>query len=222
MAAGFSREPVFWTATVPHFNDQDREIRRVAEGEELIERVPQRAHAGTSEYDNPTRLNNQRWIHVIRHDGHRSRVVITNAAGHTDTFTPYAAYIGAKADYLGWLRVDCCPVQMLAAGFDPKKLVDKSLIGQPSCVRGSFSEEQPCPHLLAEEKARQAKQAAKMEKAEKTYKSDTDKMIEANREIASKQNVAMIEALEKVLNAKSEAAEQASHPQPPRTEKAGK
>ena len=61
------RPPIFWTSTIPGYNDADRQRVRFDDGERIVERIPQRAHIG--DYENRKRAPGVRSVRVVRHDG---------------------------------------------------------------------------------------------------------------------------------------------------------
>ena len=190
MADPFHREPCMWTSTVPNFNTADRERVSQRDGKVVRERIPQTGTVG--DYDNRQPVNTRRWLPVVRHEGHVVPHVYTNAAAHMDTSTSYAQNEMAVDRALGWFWTGSCPVALIGTGLlSGEQIVDKSLIEARPCAPGSFSEDKPCPHVLAEKTARMKQTAETERERAASYKDPTDRMIDAQRE----QQAALITAL---------------------------
>lgn len=184
-------EPIYWLRVRPGGDNRaDREITTVVNGRKVVEKVPQRARM--SDEAGQGQFGGQRWIRVVRHDGHDVRVTMTNGAAHFDMNTSYAAQMRRKARFLGWIPIDACPVQKLLAGeMTEDHFVDKKLLTEQPCVRGSYSASKPCPHLIAERDARRVQNKADWDERAVSYKTEADKIIEA----AQLQSKATVEGL---------------------------
>jgi hypothetical protein len=204
----FQREPIFWTSdTAADFNKQDRErLRRDAKGKLVVDRVPQRAHDGGGGYENPIRLKSARFIEVVKHCGTVVPITLTNGASHTDLNTTYASFQIRKGRHYGWFRVGSCPVALVGTNeLGRDQVVDQSILNDEPCERGTFSDfvntdvnlgpvtPGPCKHARAEIKARQAAHTARELERATAIKSDTDKLIEAQKEIQGQSTEALIE-----------------------------
>jgi hypothetical protein len=123
-------------------------------GEPVMEKIPQRAHDGDSDPRKPVMVH-ATWIHYLRHDGHCTRVKITNAAADLDTDQLNGKYHRAKARHYGWIPLSACPCAMRVAGQIAAAQLrsEEARTGSP-CAPGTHSEMRPCPHVLAEEAAR--------------------------------------------------------------------
>ncbi|HEU4516939.1 MAG TPA: hypothetical protein VFR77_06515, partial [Steroidobacteraceae bacterium] len=96
-------EPILWA------NRSRRTIHTVINGELRIERIPQRGHAGNSDYDKPEFARGQRWERYIKSCGTDARVPVTNGAAHLDADDPYGKTIRAKGRAMGWIPRGACP-----------------------------------------------------------------------------------------------------------------
>lgn len=176
-----NREPIFWSSTTPGYNTADRERSFMRDGEEITIRFPQRGHSG--DYDDRTVARGLRYVDVVRHDGNIAPMVLTNAAAHLDPNTSFGHYQRSKARHYGWFTPGSCPVALLATGeLTPAKIFDKSILDQKPCMHGTHTDDNPCPHALAEIAARRTKKQAVELARNAAYKDPTDRMIEAGRE----------------------------------------
>lgn len=176
-----NREPIFWTTTTPGFNDSDRARTIMVEGKRRTEKFPQRGHVG--DYDDRKIAPGDRWMLVVRHDGHEVRAVLTNGAAHMDTATAYAQYVRVKGHRLGWYNPGQCPCALIATKELSKDAVvsDEVRNGTP-CPPSSYSLKNRCPHSSAEQAARQAVHKAVQDERELAFKSKEDKILDAMRE----------------------------------------
>lgn len=171
------REPIFWTSVRPGYNDADRQRPMMVDGKRVLEKFPQHGHVG--DYDNKKRAGGQRFVYMIRHDGHEAAIVLTNAAAHLDPNTPYGQYVRMKARFLGWFGVADCPVAMLMiCRMQPHHFVDKTLLDARPC-NTQHTRAEPCPHAIAEKAARVAQNNRIAAEREVAYKDANGKLIEA-------------------------------------------
>lgn len=151
-------------------------------GERLYEKIPQRGHVA-GDYDNPVPSRYNRWLHVLRHDGHVVRVPVTGAAADFDTSQLTTQERRAKARHFGWILVGSCPLALVETGeIQPGQLIAKNIRKEAMCKQGSYGPEQPCPHYLAEEAARKERQKKETVKREKVHQSEADKLVSAQAE----------------------------------------
>lgn len=111
---------------------------------------------------------------------------LTNAAADLDTDASFPRERRAKARYFGWINVGRCPLAAVIAGDLQKgQIIAKEvrdLETSAACAHGSYGETRPCPHYLAESKARKALQAKETMRLEKSNRSEADKLITAQQE----------------------------------------
>lgn len=177
------REPIFWSTTQSGYNTKDRERDIVVAGRRIKERFPQRGHDGDYEDKKLARHANQRFVRVVRHEGHITPLVLTNAAAHLDTNTDFAGYQKAKMRHFGWFALGMCPLALLAMGdLSTDHFADQSLVKQAPCAPRTYSEAEPCPHCKAETTARRALNAEIELERNASYKDSTEKLIDAQRE----------------------------------------
>lgn len=172
-----NHEPIFWTSTQPNYSDKDRVKESMIDGKRVRERIPQRGHVG--EYDNYTMAPGVRFIRVIRHDGHIVDSVLTNGAAHMDPHSAYGQYIQAQHRHFGWFGAGECPCALVASGrFSRECLVHPANRDAQPCEPGSYSGQKPCPHTVAELRARREQHNGLMAEKEASSKSKDDKLIE--------------------------------------------
>lgn len=200
-----NREPIFWTGP-GSYSQRDREIVRHVNGKRIVEKVPQRGHQG--EPDNRTmdpRARANRWMHVCTDAGNWIRMVLTNAAAHTDVTTEWAQERRAKARYFGWFRIDTCPVALVAAGeLERDKFIVQSMFDDRPCARGTYSEESPCKHCVLETEARRAAKLEFERERDSSYKDPTERQIEANQAAVREQTAAITAAIASGATGKKE------------------
>src|SRR5574341_944494 len=167
-------EPILWA-------NKATRTRMLPNGK--TERIPQMGHEGGSDYDKPTTLRNERWARVVDHHGHDLRVVLTNAASHTDVTTEYANYQRAKFAFLGWFPIGECPLARLISGqMRRAHFADPSMIGQPPCPPRSHTADDPCPHAVRERDARRARNLVVETERQVKMQPEADKLLAAQRE----------------------------------------
>lgn len=171
-------EPVFWITTnetsirTGHGQWRGNNRRRMRDGREV--RLPNLAHSAESDYAPGTRVLHPRartrYRIVIDHDGHEIASTISNAAAHLPhvidgrySSDGYAAMMLAKHRALGWISVDAgCLKRQVADGLVDARRLLVDLSKAKVCPKDAAT----CKHLDAEREARQAANAAKMEKLE--------------------------------------------------------
>lgn len=188
--ADFDREPCFWTSTTPGYNTRDRQRTFLRNGVKVTERFPQRGHAG--DYEDRRRAAGTRFIIVVDHYGHSIAMTLTNAAAHLDHTAPFGQYMMGKARAHGWFQPGACPCALLATGELTRDLVQSDEVrkGQP-CKPGTYSFEAPCPHSVAEQAARRARNDEVQQARERTMKDSGTKHLEATQALTEK----VVEAL---------------------------
>lgn len=207
-----SREPVFWTSTLPGYNDRDRTRVRFEAGKKIVERIPQRGHMG--DYENRRPARGVRSVRTVRHDGHVIDHVLTCGAAHLDHTTSYGQYQQAKGRHFGWYPLASCPIALLAIGsIQRDHFHDQSLLGDQPCPPGSCSEKSPCKHALAELEARRKTRAIEAADLQARFRDPAEKMVDAQRE----QTTALTNTIREVLAKASESAR--PEPPPPRAPK---
>lgn len=180
MSDYFEREPIFWTSTKPGYNDKDRQRVRFEAGRKIIERVPQRGHQG--DYENRRPARGVRSIRVVRHDGHVVDSVLTSGAAHLDPSTPQGQYIQAKWRYFGWYPLGSCPLALVAMGQIQRDHLHADFGDAPPCAHGKASEQDPCPHALAELEARRRSRASESAQVERTFADKEQRILDAQRD----------------------------------------
>lgn len=192
----FDREPCFWTSTTPGYNTGDRQRTYMRNGKRVTEKFPQRGHAG--DYEDRRKAPGVRFIRVIDHHGHEIFHTLTNAAAHLDHTAPFGQYMMAKARHFGWYMPGQCPCALIATGELHKDHIvsDEVRNGQP-CPPNSYSYENPCPHSVAERKARQAQNDAVQRDREEKMKGIGVKHLEATQELTNKVVEALLAAKDK-------------------------
>lgn len=204
-----SREPVFWTSTLPGYNDRDRQKVRFENGKKIVERIPQRGHMG--DYENRRPARGTRSIRTVRHDGHVIDHVLTSGAAHLDPTTPQGQYQLAKGRHFGWYPIGSCPLAMLAIGNVQKDhFHDQTLLADQPCPPGSCNENKPCKHALAELEARRKTRAVEAAELQARFRDPAEKMVDAQRE----QTAALTSTIREVL-AKASGADGKTEPSAP-------
>ncbi len=197
MSNEMHREPIFWTSTTPNYNERDRMRVSVVDGEQVVERVPQKGHQG--DYDDRRPARGIRFFNVVRSDGHIAPLVLTNAAAHMDHTSPYGQHMTAKARFYGWFRPGACPCALLATGeLGRNHIADKSIIGAQACQPGTYSEKEMCPHALAELAARRKRHEDRENAREANFRTKEDKILDGQRQ----QTEALTKAMETVIAAR--------------------
>lgn len=213
-------EPILWANKAEGmrrqlartFNPSSGQMEQVIDqetGQPLFEKIPQRGHAGDSGYDNPRQMRSQRWMHVLRHDGHVVRVPITNAAADQDSNSEYSRYQMAKARHFGWIEVGHCPGALVLSGRIEKHHLAsdsaKASVTSP-CAHGTYGASKWCPHYMAEEQARKARQAKFQGKRDRDFMPEAEKLMRSQEAQTEKMvsGVAegVAEAVAKALSAK--------------------
>lgn len=216
----FHREPAFFTTTNAEqigYNKPDREGVVMRNGEAVRVKHPQSGHQG--DYDSLVRMKGEgtRWWTVVKSDGSIVYYVLTNGAGDMNPNTEYALDRKQKAKFYGWFRLGQCPVALLRAGemhkghFAPVRALnadgspkvdsqgkpvfeESSLLAANPCQPGTYSLDRPCPHALAEAKARSERNTVKEAESAQAH---ADKREAAQRE----QTTAITEAMGKQTDA---------------------
>ena len=172
-------------------------------GQRLFEKIPQRGHVG-GDADNPIASRHARWMHVLRHDGHVVRMVMTCAAADLDMASLWTQERRAKARFFGWIPVGQCPLAMLLTGDIQKgQLIAKENRGAAPCAHGSYGETKPCVHYRAEEAARKELQRKKTAQADKRNQSEADRLVASQAD----QTKEIVGAITEALGGKKKAKE---------------
>lgn len=182
LASTAGTEPILWQSTKLAQNDADRQtIVANPDGTTTVIRHPQHGHIGS--YENRQRVAGSRYANVLTNVGNIVPLVMTNAAADTNSAGQYGQMMRAKAKYLGWFSPGMCPIALIAVGeLDPAKVFAKGLLEERTpCERGTHDEARPCPHTLAEIRARRSAHEADQKRRAEEYKSESDKaQAEAN------------------------------------------
>lgn len=170
-------DPILWVGKA------QRTRRIVVDGEQRTERIPQRGHAGNSDYDEPKLAPGKRWELYVKGDGNACRVPLTNAAAHLDDTTPYGQMVRAKARFLGWYPLGSCPCALVLTGeLRANHFASKEVARSEPCRPRTYSVEDPCPHALAEQEARQAAHSLVDAKRCKNVQADVERLLSAQKE----------------------------------------
>lgn len=181
----FQREPIFWTSTIPGYNDSDRMRTFMRDGKRVTVRYPQRGHVG--DYENKQKAPGDRFLWMIDHHGFEFAMVLTCAAAHLNAHDGYGQDRMRKARHFGWYMPGQCPCALMATGeLSPDHIVDRSLIGQQPCEPGTYSFERRCKHSLSERAARAAQNKAIQDERELAMKPDAAKSVEATQALTEK------------------------------------
>lgn len=201
-----NREPIFWTTTSPGYNTSDRErtvmyddvhpVTGKVTKKRGVEKFPQRGHLG--DYEDRRTAPGERWMLVVRHDGHEVRAPLTNGAAHMDSATGFGQYVRTKARALGWYDPRQCPCALLAIGMLQAEHIhsDEVRTARP-CTR-TGREKDRCEHSLAEQKARQLNQRQIQDDREEAFQTKEDKMLEMMKmqiDAQNKQTAAIVDRM---------------------------
>lgn len=195
----------------------------------LIEKLPGFGYVGSDiHFQRPMAEAANRFATFLRDDGHEVAVVLTCAAAHvplSDTSNERNARL--KAKHFGWIEQGKCPCLMVMSGelraeqmkaevnrgavnhkVDKAGALLDAVTGRPCPVGNLGAGNPPCPHYLAERKARRDQRKVETAVKEVAYKSDAEKHTEAVLE-ATRQNgeaLRMMMAAINAANAKASAA----------------
>jgi len=154
-------------------------------GKMVTIKFPQRGHAG--DYEDRRRAPGTRFLWMIDHHGFEFAHCLTNAAAHLDHTGPYGQHMMAKARHFGWYQPGQCPCALLTTGeLTRHHIVSPDVRAGTACKPGSYSYEDPCPHSLAERKARQDQNKAVQDERESKMKNLATKGIEATQALTEK------------------------------------
>jgi hypothetical protein len=99
---------------------------------------------------------NNRFIDMVRHDGHVASIVMTNATADVVIHAPggtFANHQFGKAHFHGWFPIASCPVRLMKAGaLLREKVVSAEVLDGHVCDKDRAT--WPCPHTIAEITAR--------------------------------------------------------------------
>jgi hypothetical protein len=183
-----NREPIFWTTTAKDYNKSDRERVSFNNGKRIVEKVPQIGHVG--DYENKIKAKGQRYVYVVRNEGHVVPLLLTNAAAHMDPNTPFGQYQRNKARALGWYPAGGCPCALALAGefhYDQFRTAAQLRKSSP-CKPGSHSYKDACDHDLAERAARAKEWNAEESERMASFKPAADRYHEETQ----KQNAELL------------------------------
>lgn len=213
---GFAQEPVFWTSTVPNYNDADRNVRYVRDGQVVHERVPQGGHLGS--YDDKRPHPGRNWFRFLTHTGNVVALRPVNGAAHYDLNTGYAQMELARCNAQGWLHYGRCPISLVQSGeIAAGHIAAASILEDRPCPPNSHDETNPCPHMLAEDRARKERNAKVEREREAMYKSEEAKRLEEQSKTQNATLAALAEVLRR-LDEKTEPREPEAKPEPEKPE----
>lgn len=192
---GRKRRAVVWTDSGVRLENP-----RDDAGRPLVEKIPGIGYVGNDlAHMFPMTQAASRFTEFLRHDGHTASIVLTSAAAHVqDEDNSYERDRRHKARHLGWIEFGKCPCAMLMNGdIKPEQLQSKeckgpqndkrgkdgaledAVTGRP-CAPGTYGKSHPpCPHFLAERKARRAQRVVDTTIHEAAYKTEAQKHTEA-------------------------------------------
>lgn len=177
----------------------------------LREKIPQTAHRGGSDYDDPQLDKRIRaYLHVLTHAGNEVRMRINMGAADVEGADFYGRERTAKMRYFGWIRVGECPIAARVAGrLQKHQIVAKDLRdAKDACEAGTCSEDRPCRHYELERDARRARQAKAQAARDATMRTEAEKLIAAQKQQTT-------EIVTGVATAIGDALKSALQPQPP-------
>ena len=186
-------EPIMWVnASQRNYVGATR--TRVVGSKKTTERVPARGVIG--EPGKSSHARGVRSVRVVRHEGHIIDMVLTNGAAHLDPNTEWGQYQKAKARFHGWFPVGACPCALRGTGeMQPDHFADSTLATELSCQPGTYSEQAPCKHALAEIEARRAQSLVETKEREHTFRDAGERQIDA----IGKQTEAIVAAVGEAL-----------------------
>lgn len=149
-------------------------------GNPLYEKVPQIGFVGPLENAVPMKF--LRSLQYLRADGHITHVCVTNAAAHVHgADESYLRDRRAKAKHFGWIEFGTCPcIEVMAGKLNAADLISETARnGKPCHLTDVGPGKAPCPHFIAEEKARKARRTEENRRANEQEKSEAAKQTEA-------------------------------------------
>jgi hypothetical protein len=184
-----ANEPVMWVRSQhkgafrrPRVWDEKKQryVQPVDEFDRpLIERVPAKGYVG-NDLANMRPMPGNRSVTFLRADGNIVDVPLTTGASLPVRENEYRSDRLRKARYFGWLPVGCCPLREVVKGLSKQHLLAREAReGEPCPDHELGGENPPCPHYLAELKARRAKSVIENRKVNLSYKDDEAKRTEA-------------------------------------------
>ena len=156
----------------------------------LVERVPQVGFHGSDITSlRPGKLSS-RAIFALRDDGNVVPVALTpSAAAEATDYDRERARRRNRG--LGWIEVGTCPIREAYGGPGFKRstlLSDECKPGATACAEGDLGVDDtgrpmpPCPHYLAELKARQGARRSENEREREAYATAEEKQLEAMKD----------------------------------------
>ena len=203
-----STDPVMWVKTnhkgrsQPAYEWKDgRRVRAVDDlGRPLRERLPAIGYVGR-DLSNMKPMAGKRSIRMLTKQGNEIHVPLSTGASLAATDGSYKSDRLRKMVYFGAITVGCCPVREVYRGLSKQHLLsDEARNATAPCAEHDVGVDEdgnelpPCPHYVAELKARRAMQAAENRRVNSTFKDDAGKQTEALSEIAAG-NRAIVEHL---------------------------
>lgn len=215
-----STDPVLWVKanhkgrSVPAYVWDEKTNRRVRAtddmGRPIVERVPAVGYVGR-DLTNMKPMPGRRSIKMLTKAGNEIDVVLSTGASLAAVDGPFKADRLRKLVYFGAITVGACPVREVYRGLNRQHLLSREAREATSpCAEHDVGVDEagnvlpPCPHYLAELKARRAMQATENQKVNRTFKDDAGKQTEALTEIAAG-NRAIVEHLVAQTAAKGDA-----------------
>ncbi|MCX5741875.1 MAG: hypothetical protein NT062_05160, partial [Proteobacteria bacterium] len=133
---------------------------RDAHGDLVVERLPSLCHdqIGSDDFHANART---RYVTIVRDNGCTVPLVLTCASSDLDTSQGFAQYQRAKARHYGWFPLAACPLELVTGtvGVPPTLRADQLAISTDdvACAAGTYSEDAPCRHAVAEIQARRTR-----------------------------------------------------------------
>lgn len=182
--SGIRREPCFWLSTSEAGNGiAERTRTRMVNGRRVTEKVPQHGHDG--DYETKMKAKGQRFVYMIRHEGHEISCVMTNAAAHLDPSGPYGNYVRRKARFLGWYPSGTCPcAHRLSGALQDHHIVStevREAVAKGEACANQANRLNPCKHDLAERAVRTVQWNADHLERLSAFRSEAEKVAAEQR-----------------------------------------
>ena len=99
----------------------------------------------------------------------------------------------------GWLHYGRCPISLVQSGEIAREhIAEKSILDDRPCEPSSCDETHPCRHMLAEDRARKARNAKIEAEREAMYKSEEAKRVEEQTKTQNATLAALLEVVRKL------------------------
>ena len=203
-----STDPILWVKanhkgrSQPAYTWKDGRRVRVTDdmGRPVRERLPAIGFVGR-DLTNMKPMPGKRSIRMMTKQGNEIHVPLSTGASLAATDGSYKSDRLRKLVYFGAITVGSCPVREVYRGLRKEHLLSPEAHNATApCGEHDVGTDEdgnempPCPHYVAEQKARMAMQAGENKKVNLTFKDDAGKQSEALTEIAAG-NRAIVEHL---------------------------